>query len=162
MQFGQFGRFVDFPQARNLRWRHNDGHAHRADHFALPRAERLGGGGLTFANLLRDSRERKAELLCIKVAVRTTASRSPSPPAFSQGTAHSFWCVRSTNSSAWQPRNQNASFHVGDKIGVNLHRGKIEDAVGRAVIQDEDGIKLHVDVVGLDLTALIDTRQVVD
>jgi len=30
------------------------------------------------------------------------------------------------------------------------------------VIQDEDGIKLHVDVVGLDLTALIDTRQVVD
>ena len=28
------------------------------------------------------------------------------------------------------------------------------------MIQDTDGIKLQVDVVGLDLTALIDTRQV--
>ena len=52
-------------------------------------------------------------------------------------------------------------FHVGDKIRVNLHHGKIEDAVVRAVI-DDDGIKLQVDVVGLDLTALIDTRQVVE
>jgi hypothetical protein len=53
-------------------------------------------------------------------------------------------------------------FNVGDKIRVNLHHGKIEDAVVRAVIQDTDGIKLQVDVVGLDLTALIDTRQVVE
>jgi len=53
-------------------------------------------------------------------------------------------------------------FKVGDKIRIKLHRGKIEDAVIRAVIQDDDGIKLQVDVVGLDLTALIDTRQVVD
>jgi len=52
-------------------------------------------------------------------------------------------------------------FKVGDKIRVNLHRGKIEDAVVRAVIQGDDGIKLQVDVVGLDLTALIDIRQVV-
>jgi hypothetical protein len=43
---------------------------------------------------------------------------------------------------------------------VNLHHGKIEDAVVRAVIQD--GIKLQVDVVGLDLTAQIDMRQVVE
>ena len=50
-------------------------------------------------------------------------------------------------------------FKVGDKIRVNLHRGKIEDAVVRAVIQDEDEIKLRVDVVGLDLTALIDRWQ---
>ena len=53
-------------------------------------------------------------------------------------------------------------FNVGDKVRVNLHHGKIEDAVVRAVIQDDDGIKLQVDVVGLDLTALIDTRQVVE
>ena len=33
-------------------------------------------------------------------------------------------------------------FKVGDKIRVNLHQGKIEDAVVRAVIQDDDGIKL--------------------
>jgi len=53
-------------------------------------------------------------------------------------------------------------FKVGDKIRVNLHHGKIEDAIVRAVIQDDDGIKLQVDVVGLDLTALIDTRQVAE
>jgi len=53
-------------------------------------------------------------------------------------------------------------FKVGDKIRVNLHHGKIEDAVVRAVIQDDDGIKLQVDVVGLDLAALIDTWQVVE
>jgi len=47
-------------------------------------------------------------------------------------------------------------------IRVNLHDGKIEDAVVRAVLQDADGTKLQVDVVGLDLTALIDTRQVVE
>ena len=53
-------------------------------------------------------------------------------------------------------------FKVGNKVRVNLHHGKIEDAVIRAVIQQPDGIKLQVDVVGLDLTALIDTRQVVE
>ena len=53
-------------------------------------------------------------------------------------------------------------FEVGDKVRVNLHHGKIEDAIVRAVIHDNDGIKLQVDVVGLDLTALIDTRQVVE
>jgi hypothetical protein len=30
-------------------------------------------------------------------------------------------------------------FEVGDKIRVNLHHGKIEDAVVRAVIKDDDG-----------------------
>ena len=30
-------------------------------------------------------------------------------------------------------------FKVGDKIRVNLHHGQIEDAVVRAVIQDDDG-----------------------
>jgi hypothetical protein len=53
-------------------------------------------------------------------------------------------------------------FKVGDKIRVNSHHGKIEDALVRAVVQDDAGIKLQVDVVGLDLTALIDTRQVVE
>ena len=32
-------------------------------------------------------------------------------------------------------------FKVGDKILVNLHHGKIEDAIIRAVIQDADAIK---------------------
>ena len=61
------------------------------------------------------------------------------------------------------PKNpDDRQFKIGDKIRVNLHHGKIEDAVVRAVIQDDDGMKLQVDVVGLDLTALIDTRQVVE
>jgi hypothetical protein len=64
--------------------------------------------------------------------------------------------------TASDARQDNRQFKVGDKIRVNLHHGKIEDAVVRAVIQDGDGIKLQVDVVGLDLTALIDTKQVVD
>ena len=42
------------------------------------------------------------------------------------------------------------------EIRVNLHHGKIEDAVVRTVIPDDDGVKLQVDVAGLDLTALID------
>jgi len=29
---------------------------------------------------------------------------------------------------------------VGEKVRVNLHHGKIEDAVVRAVIHDDDGI----------------------
>jgi len=53
-------------------------------------------------------------------------------------------------------------FKVGNKVRVNLHHGKIEDAIVRAVIHDDDGIKLQADVVGLDLTALIDTRQVAE
>ena len=61
--------------------------------------------------------------------------------------------------SAKEPRRE---FKVGDNIRVNLHHGKIEDAVVRAVIQDADGTKLQVDVVGLDLTAFIDTPQVVE
>ena len=36
-------------------------------------------------------------------------------------------------------------FRVGDKVRVNLHHGKIEDAVVRAVIHDSDGLKLQVD-----------------
>ena len=53
-------------------------------------------------------------------------------------------------------------FKVGDKVRVNLHHGKIEDAVVKAVINETDGMKLQVDVVGLDLTALIDLSQVRD
>jgi hypothetical protein len=58
-------------------------------------------------------------------------------------------------------KHDDRQFKVGDKVRVNLHHGKIEDAVVRAVIQGGNEIKLQVDVVGLDLT-LIDTRQVVE
>ena len=65
-------------------------------------------------------------------------------------------------SSRARPEEPHRQFKVGSKITVNLDHGKIEDASVRAVIQDDDGLKLHVDVVGLDLTALIDTQQVVE
>ncbi|HKC93564.1 MAG TPA: hypothetical protein VKB81_06035 [Nitrospira sp.] len=58
-------------------------------------------------------------------------------------------------------KEQKRDFKAGDKVRVNLHHGKIEDAVVRAVTEHTDGTKLQVDVVGLDLTALIDTWQVV-
>ena len=34
-------------------------------------------------------------------------------------------------------------FRVGDKVRVNLHHGKIDEAVVRAVIQHENEIKLQ-------------------
>ena len=52
-------------------------------------------------------------------------------------------------------------FKVGDKIRVNLHHGKIEDAVVRAVIEHTDGLKLQVDF-GHEQTALIEEWQVVE
>ena len=50
-------------------------------------------------------------------------------------------------------------FKVGDKIRVNLHHGKIEDAVVRAMIQHTDGLKLQIDF-GHEQTALIDASEV--
>ena len=47
-------------------------------------------------------------------------------------------------------------FKVDDKIRVNLHQGKIEDAVVRAVIQDDDGTKLWS--IGRDLRDLPITK----
>jgi hypothetical protein len=41
-------------------------------------------------------------------------------------------------------------FKVGDTIRLNLHHGKIDDAVVPTVIEHTDGTKLPVDVVGLD------------
>ena len=51
-------------------------------------------------------------------------------------------------------------FKVADKIRVNLHLGKIEDAIIRAVIQNSDGFKLQVDF-GHEQTALIEEWQVI-
>jgi hypothetical protein len=58
-----------------------------------------------------------------------------------------------------KPEN-NRQFNVGDKIRVNLHHGEIEDATIRAVISEEDGIKLQIDF-GYEQTALIPVSQVV-
>jgi len=52
-------------------------------------------------------------------------------------------------------------YKVGDKIRVNLHHGKIEDAVVKAVIEHTDDLKLQIDF-GREQTALIDLWQVVE
>jgi hypothetical protein len=52
-------------------------------------------------------------------------------------------------------------FKVGDKIRVNLHHGKIEDAVVRAVIEHTRWHQTAGGCCRPRLTALIDTRQVV-
>jgi hypothetical protein len=53
-------------------------------------------------------------------------------------------------------------FKVGDKIRANLHHGKIDEVVVKAVIESADGLKLQVDLVGLDITALIDPSQIIE
>ena len=58
-----------------------------------------------------------------------------------------------------KPEN-NRQFNVGDKIRVDLHHGKIEDATIRAVISEEGRIKLQIDF-GYEQTALIPVSQVV-
>jgi molybdopterin-binding protein len=50
-------------------------------------------------------------------------------------------------------------FKVGDKIRVNLHHGRIEDGVVKAVIQLGSTTKLQIDF-GNDRTALIDASEV--
>lgn len=52
-------------------------------------------------------------------------------------------------------------YKVGDRILVNLHRGRIKEATITAIIERTSGKKLQVDF-GKDMTALIDTWQVVE
>jgi hypothetical protein len=64
--------------------------------------------------------------------------------------------------SCFTIRKRAGSARSATKSASTCTHGKIEDTFVRAVIQDDGGVKLQVDVVGLDLTALIDTRQVVE
>lgn len=50
-------------------------------------------------------------------------------------------------------------FHVGDKLKIKLHDGRIVDATVRAIV--EEGSKLQVDY-GHEETALVKPSQVVD
>jgi hypothetical protein len=51
-------------------------------------------------------------------------------------------------------------FAVGDRVKVNMHRGRIVDATIKAIIDRTDGKRLQVDF-GNDETALIHLWQVV-
>ena len=61
---------------------------------------------------------------------------------------------------AKQPPENPPNFKVGDKIRANLHRGQIDDVIIKAIVETDSGMRLQVDVVGLDVTALIDLSQV--
>ena len=67
----------------------------------------------------------------------------------------------SAYSSTVPAKQPKRDFKVGDKIRVNVHHGKIEEAVVKAVIQLGSETKLQIDF-GHEQTALIDTRQVVE
>jgi hypothetical protein len=56
-------------------------------------------------------------------------------------------------------RNMN-DFIVGDRVKVNMHRGRIVDGTVKAVVNHTDGPRLQVDF-GNDETALIYLWQVV-
>jgi hypothetical protein len=56
---------------------------------------------------------------------------------------------------------QDASYAVGDRVKVNVHTGRIVDAMVKAVIERTDGKRLQVDF-GKDETALIHLWQVVE
>jgi hypothetical protein len=56
---------------------------------------------------------------------------------------------------------QDARYAVGDRVKVNVHTGRIVDAMVKAVIERTDGKRLQVDF-GKDETALIHLWQVVE
>lgn len=51
-------------------------------------------------------------------------------------------------------------FKVSDKIKINMHGGKIVDAMIRAIVESNDGVKYQVDS-GFDQTALVHQWQIV-
>jgi hypothetical protein len=56
---------------------------------------------------------------------------------------------------------KDVSYAVGDRVKVNMHRGRIVDATVKAVIERTDGKRLQVDF-GKDETALVHLWQVVE
>jgi hypothetical protein len=59
------------------------------------------------------------------------------------------------------PQKPERQFHVGQKIRINLHSGRIEEATIRAIVEHADGLRLQVDL-GFEQTALIHEWQVVE
>jgi hypothetical protein len=51
------------------------------------------------------------------------------------------------------------SVAVGDRVQVNLHHGKLEDGIVKAIITRTDGLRYQIDLGG-DRTALVHERQI--
>ena len=60
-----------------------------------------------------------------------------------------------------KPPNSGPTYEVGDRVKVNMHRGRIVDATIKAIIDRTDVKRLQVDF-GKDETALIHLWQVVE
>jgi transcription antitermination factor NusG len=58
------------------------------------------------------------------------------------------------------PKKPERQFHVGQKIRINLHAGRIEEATVKDIVEHTDGLRLQVDF-GHEQTALIHVWQVV-
>jgi hypothetical protein len=52
-------------------------------------------------------------------------------------------------------------FQVGQRIRINVHSGRLEDATVKAIVEHTDGVRLQVDF-GHEQTALIQMWQVVE
>jgi hypothetical protein len=52
-------------------------------------------------------------------------------------------------------------FHVGQRIRINAHSGRIEVATVKAIVEHADGVRLQVDF-GHEQTALIHLWQVIE
>ena len=51
------------------------------------------------------------------------------------------------------------SVAVGDRVQVNLHHGKLEEGIVKAIITRTDGLRYQIDLGG-DKTALVHERQI--
>jgi hypothetical protein len=100
-------------------------------------------------------RARRVPFLFVRAGLKHSTIKRCAGPLVTLFLVHSFACQSQRSQTI------DSSRSVTKSASTCIH-GKIENAVVRAVIQGDDGTKLQVDVVGLDLTALIDTRQVVD
>ena len=48
---------------------------------------------------------------------------------------------------------------VGDRVQVNLHHGKLEEGIVKAIVTHTEGLRYQVDLGG-DRTALVHERQI--
>jgi len=51
------------------------------------------------------------------------------------------------------------SVAVGDRVKVNLHHGRLEEGIVKAIITHTDGLRYQIDLGG-DRTALVHERQI--
>jgi hypothetical protein len=69
--------------------------------------------------------------------------------------------VKSASGVGLVSKKPERQFHVGQRIRINVHSGRIEDATVKAIVEHTDGLRLQVDF-GHEQTALIHLWQVIE